>query len=181
LSPCETCTGAQIVHHRAQRVVPNWSPRSHAGPQATAALFLGAPTLKQVVTHAPRVSMLQAPTGSIPVSRTSITAGHRQSNPQFLVRARYMPNDVGSSARNRDTEEICHDNHSRRQCDHLARPGRRTQPAQVASRTNEADVKPASTRLQAHHGRSTGKAKRQRLIEDDAPSLSGAERSCSSF
>jgi hypothetical protein len=25
--PCETCTDAQAVHHRAQRVVPNWSPK----------------------------------------------------------------------------------------------------------------------------------------------------------
>ena len=30
LSPCETCTDAQIVRHRAQRVVPNWSPVSRS-------------------------------------------------------------------------------------------------------------------------------------------------------
>jgi hypothetical protein len=42
LCPRITCTDTQVVNHRAQRVVPDWSPRSYAGPPVTAALFLEA-------------------------------------------------------------------------------------------------------------------------------------------
>jgi hypothetical protein len=115
------------------------------------------PSRRNIQCRAPTVQRPQPARGpsTVPVSdwfNPSIAhqyycSSDAVSKPQVLVRARYMPNDVGSSARNRDTEEICHD----QPLTTTARPPAATWPdalgpQQVASRTNEADVKPASTR-----------------------------------
>jgi hypothetical protein len=58
-----TCTDGQVVHHRARRVVPKWSPPSHAGLSRKHQLETGNATARPgAFTH--RQVMARSPPGN---------------------------------------------------------------------------------------------------------------------